>query len=77
MYSSKSTQFLKTTQKSTFTDKNYLIAVTWVFVIRYFTPLITYYVKSWTRIAEQSKASICVYKAYTIFFFLMTYRFAI
>ncbi len=31
--------------------------------------IITYYEKSWTRIAEQSKASICVYKAYTINFF--------
>ncbi len=30
--------------------------------------VITYYVKSWTCIAEQSKASICVYKAYTFLF---------
>ncbi len=30
--------------------------------------VITYYMTSWTRIAEQ--ASICVYKAYTFFFFL-------
>ncbi len=40
MYSSKSksTQFLNYS-KSTITDKNYLITVTWLFVIRYFTPL--------------------------------------
>ncbi len=40
-------------------------------------PFQRYYVLREVLIAEQSKASICVYKAYTFFFFfLMTDRFA-
>ncbi len=38
----------KLLKKSTITDKNNLITVTWVFVIRYFTPLVS---PDWLRSA--------------------------